>query len=38
MFFASNIFSIYMLAYFSFWKFNETLTNDVFSFEQPGPG
>ena len=21
-----------------FWKFNETLTNDVVSFEQPGPG
>ena len=20
------------------WKFNETLTNDVVSFEQPGPG
>ena len=22
----------------NFWKFNETLTNDVVSFEQPGPG
>ena len=22
---------------FNFWKFNETLTNDVVSFEQPGP-
>ena len=21
----------------NFWKFNETLTNDVVSFEQPGP-
>ena len=22
----------------NFWKFNETLTNDAVSFEQPGPG
>ena len=22
----------------NFWKINETLTNDVVSFEQPGPG
>ena len=21
----------------NFWKFNETLTNDIVSFEQPGP-
>ena len=22
----------------NFWNFNETLTNDIVSFEQPGPG
>ena len=27
----------WQIQYINVWKFNETLTNDVVSFEQPGP-
>ena len=34
---ASQFFFNYNIGIFEVWNFNETLTNNVISFEQPGP-